>query len=60
MKIYRSLRVGNYEIGITYNKSLKQFLIWFGLRNKNFDRFHKNGNITQKEIWKPYINYKKK
>ena len=33
-KLRPRIRVGKYEMGATYNKSLKQYIFWFGLKWK--------------------------
>lgn len=60
MKFYRSIRIGWFEFTITYNKSLKQFVIWIGRRNPEFNRVHKDGDPKKPKHWKPYFYYKKK
>lgn len=57
-KFYRSIRIGWFELTISWNKSLNQFIIAIGQRNPEFDRFHIDGDPKKAKRWKPFFYYK--
>ncbi len=59
MKFYRSLRIGWFELTVTWNRSLKKFIISIGRRNPEFNRFHKDGDHKKPKEWRPYLMFKR-